>query len=55
MLSPEIVNVVAAVTLDVPPHMTVADGVHPLGGGVDTVTAAIPGDERSPFGIGALN
>jgi hypothetical protein len=55
MLSPEIVNVVAAVTLDVPPHVTVADGVHPLGGGVDTVTATVPGDKRSPLRTGTLS
>lgn len=54
MLSPEIVNVVAAVAVDVPPHMTVAEGMHPLGACVDTVTATGPGDMRSVAGIGAV-
>ncbi|HWZ56295.1 MAG TPA: hypothetical protein VNZ63_09510 [Verrucomicrobiae bacterium] len=55
MLSPEIVNVVAAVAVVVPPHMIVADGVHGLGGGVDTVTATVPGDTRSPAETGTLS
>jgi hypothetical protein len=54
MLSPEIVNV-AAVAVDTPPHVTVADGVHPLGAGVDTVTDTVPGDTRSAARIGAVS
>jgi hypothetical protein len=55
MLSLEIVKVVAAVTLDVPPQVIVADGVHGIGEGVDTVTATVPGKKRSPAGIGAVS
>lgn len=52
MLSAEIVNVVA---VDVPPHVIVADGTHPFGAGVDTVTDTGPGDVRSVTKIGTLS
>jgi hypothetical protein len=43
--------------LDVPPQVTVADGVHPLGGGVSTVTGTVtvPVNVRSVAGIAAVS
>jgi len=55
MLSPEIVSVVAAAAVVIPPHMIVADGVHGTGGGVDTVMATVPGDKRSALETGTLS